>query len=440
MFAAVYQISLASSFLIIFILVLRLLSAFKLPRKTFTLLWKIVLIRLLLPVTIKIPMPDFLKVAEKKAVFVGHSLIPAVLSPAGTEVSQQSSDAVAGKPLGALVLFGVWFAVMVVLLAAFIITYIRSRMHVREALPSENEYARKWLAEQKLRRKIRILSFDRIMSPVTVGVFHPKIIIPKNMEADRGKRLDYVLQHEMTHIRRFDILWKLISMLTVCIHWYNPLVWVMYRQFNRDIEIACDEGVIEFIGTKEKPDYAYAIIQLMEKKPRMALLSNGFGENPVEERIISIMKLGKKTKTGMTISLVAILLSCMVFFNTVAIGAMDDRNYIIKLGALTVGETGNEHPNNIESRKYYPVNENGYTYGKFGEYPGINPDLIYVLQNDGKFGYVYADEYFQYIDAILTNQPSIDNTNLDKADLGNGKIYNIYQDDGKTIIGTYNLK
>lgn len=433
-----YRISLASSLLIVFILVLRKIAVYKLPRKTFAILWKIVLLRLLIPVTIKLPVPEFLVSVKDKLKLTENALITSAVTK-GMEGSVNSGEIIAKKSAIGIVVFSIWMAVTGVLFLLFMINYMRSRKHVNEAMPSNNDYARRWLRHQRIRRKVRLLSFDRITSPVTVGVLSPRIILPKTMEADRGKRLNYVLFHEMIHIRRFDIVWKLLSMIAVCIHWYNPFVWIMYKQFNKDIETACDEGVIEVFGNEAKPDYAYAIIQLMEKKPQAAFLYNGFGEKPVEERIVSIMKLGKKTKTSMTVSITVIMMSLIVFINTVALGAMDDSQFVIKLGSFNEGEIVDGHPKNLEARSYYPVNENGYTYGKFDAQTGIIPDLFYVESINGEEGYVYSDEFLRVGDESLSTLTEESMSVVLNNETGNERICNIYESDGETIIGTYKI-
>ncbi|SHO51748.1 M56 family metallopeptidase [Anaerocolumna xylanovorans] len=428
-----YHISFSSSILIVFILLLKTFSGYKLPRKTFTLLWKIVLIRLLIPVTIKIPVPDLWIIARKNVNQTGSTLRDFVLS-GGTESATYQTESAPYKFSGAYILLTVWITVTAVLLCLFLLKYIGSRRQMREALPSENDYARNWVSSQRSMRSVRVLTFDRIVSPVTIGVFRPKIILPKNLEMDRGKRLEYVLTHEWVHIRRLDIIWKLLSMIAVCIYWFNPLVWLMYKQFNQDIEIACDEKVIKMFGVEAKPDYAYAIIQLMETKPQFSPMYNGFGQRPVEERITSIMKIGNPTRRSIIVSVTVILLSTMVFFTTVAAGS----NYgAFDLGTVTGGETGNEHAKNPESRKYYPVNENGYTYGTINSKVGVVPDLICIWQAEE--GYVYADEYAS---SFIGNRPdpevqgaTIDSMEQQEA----GKICNVYLRDGETVIGTYDL-
>ncbi|BCJ97839.1 hypothetical protein bsdcttw_08800 [Anaerocolumna chitinilytica] len=284
-------------------------------------------------------------------------------------------------------------------------------------------------------RQVRILTFDRIESPVTIGVLNPKIILPKNMEMDRGRRLEYVLSHEMVHIKRFDIVWKLLSMIILCLNWFNPLVWLMYKQFNQDIEMACDEKVIKIYGNDAKPDYAYAIIQLMERKPNASLMYSGFGQKPVEERIKSIMKLGNPTKKSIAVSITVILMSTMAFFTTVAAA---DEFGDFELPAVTGGETGTAHAKNAEAVSYFPVNKNGYTYGNYDSKTGIMPDLICIDSKNG--GYVYADDYLNanfYSKSSLEVQHTASDKDVHQEQSAS---CNIYLSDGETIIGTYNFE
>lgn len=432
----IFQMSFSSSILIVFILLLKAFSGYKLPRKTFTLLWKIVLIRLLIPVTIKIPVPDFWVTAKKNVNLTGNTLMNLAL-PGGTKGTEFQTGSGSYKYSGAYILVFIWIAVTILLLSLFLFKYIKSRRQVNEALPSENDYAMNWINSQNIRRPVRILTFDRIISPVTIGVLKPKIILPKNMEMDRGRRLEYVLSHEMVHIRRFDILWKLLSMIAVCFFWFNPLVWLMYKQFSQDIEMACDEKVIKLFGADAKPDYAYAIIQLMEKKPKISFMYSGFGEKPVEERIISIMKLGKTTKRSIVVSITVILMSTMVFFTTVAAGS-GFGTYGFKTD--TEGENGTVHTKNPEATKYYPVNANGYTYGRYDNVNGngVMPDLISLSQEEGR--YVYADDYYKAVTGNRPDPKTQDIGSYNKAQQETSAICNVYLSDGETIIGTYDVK
>ena len=90
-----------------------------------------------------------------------------------------------------------------------------------------------------------------ISSPLTYGILHPVILLPKKLDRNDQAALKYVLTHEYVHIRRFDAITKILFAAVLCIHWFNPLVWVMYVLANRDIELSCDAWVIRMMGEKK---------------------------------------------------------------------------------------------------------------------------------------------------------------------------------------------
>ena len=115
------------------------------------------------------------------------------------------------------------------------------------------------------------------------------------MDWKNEKQLQYVLSHEYVHIYRYDTVTKLIATLALCIHWFNPFVWVMYILFNRDIELACDESVIRQFGEKSKSAYSLMLISMEATKSGLLPLCNNFSKNAIEERITAIMKTKKIT-------------------------------------------------------------------------------------------------------------------------------------------------
>ena len=131
---------------------------------------------------------------------------------------------------------------------------------------------------------------DRITSPLTYGVCRPVILLPKTMGLADAEQLTYVFTHEMTHIKRFDVLLKAFLTATACVHWFNPLVWVMLILANRDIELACDEKVLRETGFAAKSAYALALIGLEEQRGRLSPLSSSFSKTAAAERITAIMK------------------------------------------------------------------------------------------------------------------------------------------------------
>ena len=96
--------------------------------------------------------------------------------------------------------------------------------------------------------------------------------------------------HEYVHIQRWDALWKLLFALALCIHWFNPLVWLMFVLANRDLELTCDERVIRHFGAGTKQNYAHSLIRMAEQRSKFAPLYSGFSKHVAAERIESIMK------------------------------------------------------------------------------------------------------------------------------------------------------
>ena len=102
----------------------------------------------------------------------------------------------------------------------------------------------------------------RISSPLTFGVLRPVILVPKKTDWTDETALRYVLEHEFVHIQRFDVLSKLLLIAAVCVHWFNPLVWVMYVLANRDLELSCDETVLRRFGGDIRAAYARVLIRM----------------------------------------------------------------------------------------------------------------------------------------------------------------------------------
>ena len=114
------------------------------------------------------------------------------------------------------------------------------------------------------------------------------------------------------HICRYDTALKFLTAIALCIHWFNPMVWVLYILFNRDIELACDECVISRFGGRSA--YARMLISMEERKNRFAPFCNNFSKNAIEERIKSIMKMKKA-------SVITLVLACIVVVGTVGVFA-----------------------------------------------------------------------------------------------------------------------
>ena len=140
----------------------------------------------------------------------------------------------------------------------------------------------RWLKRHPLRRTVRVRQSDRISAPLTYGVLKPVILLPKEMDLTESRQLEYILLHEYIHIRRLDSVRKMVMVSALCVHWFNPFVWLMYILFNRDMELACDESVVQKSGTTSRRDYAKTLISMEEKKSMALPLCNSFSQNAVD--------------------------------------------------------------------------------------------------------------------------------------------------------------
>lgn len=316
------QISFSGGIFILAIIAVRAITIRHLPKKTFSILWKIAILRLLVPVSI----PSVLSVytlfdrhslpvqtaAPSPSIFVssfdlfdlGGLSVPAAILP-------QTVPLLGTPKNGASIWFFVWCVGMMGCAIFFLLSYFICRRNFKTSLPIYNDNVTEWQKEQKQRQRIAIRELDGITSPLTYGIWKPVILIPKST-VWQDAELKYILAHEYAHIRRQDTLTKLIFILVLCIHWFNPMVWIMYILFNRDIELACDEEALSQLGESSKTSYALTLIHMEECKSNPSLLYNNFSKNSVEERIRSIMKHKKISKRTIILAFI------MVFFLTAA--------------------------------------------------------------------------------------------------------------------------
>lgn len=359
------QMSLSAALMIVAIIILRALTIERFPKKTFLVLWWIALLRLLIPFSIPSVMsiyswisPDVPKAVHQEVQEITESQstsepvlkIPSEIlqnaSPQEDAVSvvpeQTRSEVVENstqfemtpipdidieyievKPSKSFseiffdMLPVIWGIGIGVIAAFFGINYWKGIREFRMSLPVENEFVDEWLSSHQLRRNITIRQYDCIHTPLTYGIFRPVILLPKESLKQPPSTLNFILTHEWVHIRRFDCVTKILLTAALCIHWMNPLVWVMYLLFNRDIELSCDETVLHLLGRNRRSDYALALIDMEEQKGGFASFASGFGRNAIEERIRAIMKMKKASL--ITILAAVVVVACVsILFATSA--------------------------------------------------------------------------------------------------------------------------
>lgn len=154
------------------------------------------------------------------------------------------------------------------------------------------------LHEMKNAKNLRdnIFLSDTIVTPAVYGVLKPRIILP-TYYAD--KDIELVLLHEKMHIRRADNMWRVIAFLIVAAHWFNPLSWVLLKQFLTDLEMSCDECVLVKTGPVRAKEYA---LLLLESKENTNVCASAFGGAKVRVRIENILFFKKMTWLSLIVS------------------------------------------------------------------------------------------------------------------------------------------
>ena len=233
--------SIHGSVVILAVMLLRLLLK-KTPRKYICFLWMLAGIRLLMPISVQSTFS---------------------LQPTSIRLPAISSQLV----------WIVWGCVAALIVAVSLLAYLRLQKQVKGAAKVRGGY-----------------ESDKIDTAFVLGFFKPKIYIPSGMSPAARTQ---ILAHERTHLEKGDHWMKVIAFLALALHWFNPLVWVAYLMLCKDIEIACDERVVQFMELDERKQYASALLQCSTNRVYYAACPVAFGEVSVKYRIKSALSYRK---------------------------------------------------------------------------------------------------------------------------------------------------
>lgn len=317
------QMSISGTAMILLTVVVRALLLQRFPKRTFLVLWGVILLRLLVPYSLPCEFSAYSLLMQKVTTAeTPPNITVSLLRDFFTEGEVDESVVSDNDPSFVMLVdlrMVVWLTGVLICFVFFAMSYVKCRIKFRESLPVDNEYIMEWLAEHRSFRRISVRCSDRISTPLTYGVFYPVILLPKNFRQLCNEELKFVLSHEYVHIRYFDAYLKLALIVALCIHWFNPMVWVMFIIANRDIEISCDEAVLRMLGDHEKQAYAMLLVCMEESKSGLAPLNNNFCKNAIKERIVAIMNFKKTTALAITAAACLIVGTTTVFATTLEI-------------------------------------------------------------------------------------------------------------------------
>ena len=282
-FFRVLNMSLVSGYVIALLLLLRPLFG-RVSRRFSYAMWGVALFRLLCPFSIGslaslVPVqPNTVSVRmlyeQAPQIHSGVTSFDSMVNrflPAGTPYNSVN-------PLQVHAFIGgiLWIGGMAALAGYGVVTLILLRYKLRNAKPFpglEN-----------------VFLMDGLETPFVLGLVRPKIYLPTLLE---DKEREYVLLHENAHIRRFDHVTRIAAYAALCIHWFNPLVWLAFWASGKDMELSCDENAVRGMGLEERKGYSSALLRLSAGKRMKCPTPLAFGEGDVKGRIKSILSYRK---------------------------------------------------------------------------------------------------------------------------------------------------
>lgn len=303
-FQKALNMSIAAGWLILAVIALRLLLR-RAPKRFRLLLWAVVGLRLALPWSIEsalslIPsaqtLPEGIMLERAPVLDTGISALNGAINLGFTAAFTPELGASA-NPLQVLlpIAAALWMLGAAAMLLWALVSWLRLRKRVREAVRlEENVYE------------------CGIASPFVLGLFRPRIYLPFSLE--NGER-ELVLAHERAHITAGDHIIKPLGWLLLAAHWYNPLVWLAYALFCRDIELACDERVVRGLSLSDRADYSQALLDLSRPRGGVRACPLAFGESSVKGRVKSVLSY-KKPAFWLVLLAVVVCVGAAVCFLT----------------------------------------------------------------------------------------------------------------------------
>ncbi len=298
-FLKIVNMSISASWIVLTVLLLRLLLK-RAPKWITVLLWGIVGIRLIFPFSIVsmvsiIPSAEVISpeimTTETPEINTGIPIINNAINPILSESFTPSLGASANPlqiwiPISALV----WGMGIGILLIYTAVSYWRVNKKVTDAILLYDN----------------IYQCEHIPSPFVLGIIKPKIYIPFSLSE---KEQTHVVAHEQAHLHRKDHLWKPFGFLLLTLHWFNPLMWLAYILLCRDIELACDEKVIQELDVEQRADYSQVLLNFSVNHRMITACPLAFGEVDVKERVRNVLNYKKPAFWLMAIAIIVIVIT-----------------------------------------------------------------------------------------------------------------------------------
>lgn len=303
LFLKILNMSISAGWLVLVVLVLRLILR-RAPGWLRVLLWLLVAVRLICPVTIESTwslIPSAQTFPEQAISGPGFDVQTGI-----EPVDEQINGYLGERYLeGGTVSTGNGARVLTVLSVLWLTGII---------CMAGSAIYRSWRLKHRVETAVRyrdnIYQSENVGTPFVYGMFRPRIYLPFRIPE---QELNYILAHEQAHIRRKDHWWKLLGYFLLTIYWFHPLLWVAYRCLCRDIELACDQKVIRGLGKEQRADYTQVLVNCSTDRHPIAAGPLAFGETGVRERVRAVMNYRKPAVWLVSVSILLCLCAAVCF-------------------------------------------------------------------------------------------------------------------------------
>lgn len=168
-------------------------------------------------------------------------------------------------------------------------------------------------AATRMHRRVDVYESDKVESPFVYGIFRPRVMLPASaahsLDGQEREQIRHILLHEFYHIKRFDYLVKPLAFLGLCVHWFNPALWVSFRLFDKDMEMSCDEGAVKALTEGTGEDYAATLLNMASNRGGIGKsCALAFRETNAGERVKHIVKYKKPGLAAGAISVILIII------------------------------------------------------------------------------------------------------------------------------------
>jgi len=258
LFVQVLNMSISASIVALCLALLRFLFRKRMTAGFTYLMWALVLVRLWVPVAVPVGFSLFNLFSQSQG-YSGTTMV-------SIEYIENTGSFIPLEREGPnLYLWGtaIWLLGFALLALYQLFLLYRTQRLLRTAFSlNDRVLLEKCMKQVGVKQKVAFCRADVFDTPVVLGFVHPKIVLPSFMDPGDDTELRYILLHELVHIHRRDHWFKLLAVVTVALHWFNPVVWLCYREYRKNIETSCDEKVLSLLEETEKTGYARTLLAL----------------------------------------------------------------------------------------------------------------------------------------------------------------------------------